>query len=111
MLRQHGLSGCGGGSEDAFLGVCWSHFFGSSDPSKFTFLYRNSKKRATKYAEGCGSKILDGFVKKHDDGVRWSQRDLLLVAEDLDVGSRASKSLQWGKALRARRERRSFANG
>ena len=108
MLRQHGLSGCGGGSEDAFLEVCWSHFFGSSDASKFSFLYRNSKKRAIKYAEGCGSKILDGYVKKHDAGVRWSQRDLLLVAEELEVGPRISKSLQWGKILK---ERRCFATG
>ena len=108
MLRQHGLTGCGGGSEDAFLAVCWSHFFGSSDASKFSFHYRNSKKRATKYADGCGSKTLDSYVKKHDTGVRWSQRDLLLVAEDLDVGPRAAKSFQWGKILK---ERRRFATG
>ena len=63
MLRQHGLTGAGGGSEDAFLEVCWSHFFGSSDPSKFNFFCHNSQKRATKYADGCGSKTLDGYVK------------------------------------------------
>ena len=45
MLRQHGLKGCGQGSEDAFLEVCWAHFFGSAGASKFTFQYRNSKKQ------------------------------------------------------------------
>ena len=64
MLRQHGLTGTGGGSEDALLEVCWSHFFGSSHPSMFNFLCRNTKKRAAKYADGCGSKTLDGWVKK-----------------------------------------------
>ena len=63
MLRQHGLTGDGGGSEDASLEVCWSHFFGSSDPSRFKLFRRNSKKRATKYADGCGSKTLDGYAK------------------------------------------------
>ena len=52
MLRQHGLKGCGQGSEDAFLEVCWAHFFGCAGASKFTFQHRNSKKRAVKYAEG-----------------------------------------------------------
>ena len=105
MLRQHGLMGCGGGSEDGFLEVCWAHFFGSLDASKFSFHYRNSQRRVAKYADGCGSKILDNYVKKHDTGVRWSQRDLLLVAEDLDAdaGNRAAKSLQWGKILKERR--------
>ena len=104
MLRQHGLTGGGGGSEDAFLEVCWSRFFGSSEPSKFSFLRRSSQKRATKYADGCGSKTLDGYVKKHDDGVRWSQRDLLLLAEDLDTGPQVSKSVQWRKILTERRQ-------
>ena len=27
ILRAHGLTGCGGGSEDAFLEICWAHFF------------------------------------------------------------------------------------
>ena len=52
MLWQHGLKGCGGGSEDVFIEVCWAHFFGSADASKFTFQYHNSKKCAVKYAEG-----------------------------------------------------------
>ena len=105
MLRQHGLTGCGGGSEDAFLEVCWSHFFGSSDASKFSFHYRNREKRETKYSDGCGSKTLDNYVKKHDTVVRWSQQDLLRVAEELDsdAGPRAAKSSQWGKILKARR--------
>ena len=64
MLRQHGLTGCGGGSEDAFLEVCW-FYGGSAGASKFSLLYRNSKKRATKYAEGCDSKLVDGYVKQH----------------------------------------------
>ena len=63
MLRQHGLTGGGWGSEDALLEVCWSHFFGSSEPSNFTVVCRNSQKRATKYADGGGSKTLDGYVK------------------------------------------------
>ena len=108
MLRQHGLKECGGGSEDAFLEVCWAHFFGSADPSKFTFQYRNSKtckKRAVKNAEGGGSKTLAGYLQKYNDGVRWSQRDLLRVTEDLDVGPCIAKSAQWGKVLKERRER------
>ena len=68
MLRQHGLTGTGGGSEDALLEICWSHFFGSSHPSMFNFLCRNTKKRAAKYADGCGSKTLDGWVKKRSWG-------------------------------------------
>ena len=107
MLRQHGLKGCGGGSEDAFLEVCWAHFFGSADASKFTFQYRNSKtckKRAVKNAEGGGSKTLTGYLQKFNDGVRWSQRDLHRVAKDLDAGPRIAKSAQWGKVLKERRE-------
>ena len=105
MLRQHGLTGAGGGSEDALLEVCWSHFFGSSHPSMFNFLCRNTRKRAAKYADGCGSKTLDGWVKKNDDGVvRWTQRDLKKLAEDLDTEEpRVSRSLGWRKVLEERR--------
>ena len=105
MLRQHGLTGTGGGSEDALLEVCWSHFFGSSHPSMFNFLCRNTRKRAAKYADGCGSKTLDGWVKKNDDGVvRWTQRDLKKLAEDLDTEEpRVSRSLGWRRVLEERR--------
>ena len=108
MLRQHGLEGCGQGSEDAFIEVCWAHFFGSADASKFTFQFRNSKKRAAKYAEGGGSKILEGYLQKYDDGVRWSQRDLLRVTKDLDAGPRIARTTQWRKILNELRQRASF---
>ena len=104
MLRQHGLTGTGGGSEDALLEICWSHFFGRSHPSMFNFLCRNTKKRAAKYADGCGSKTLDGWVK-NDDGVRWTQRDWKILAEnlDLDTEPRVSRSLGWRRVLEERR--------
>ena len=63
MLRQHGLTEAAGGSEYDLLELCWSHFFGSSDPSKFKLCCRNSQNRATKYADGRGSNTLDGDIK------------------------------------------------
>ena len=63
MLRHHGLTGAGGGFEDALLEVCWSHFFCSSDPSTFNLCCHSSQKRATTYAACCGSKTFDDDVK------------------------------------------------
>ena len=64
MLWQHGLKGCGGGSEDAFIEVCWAHFFGSADASKFTFQYHNSKKCAVKYAERVAPRLWKAISNK-----------------------------------------------
>ena len=104
ILRAHGLTGCGSGSEDAFLELCWSHFFGSTDAATFTFQCRNSQKRQKRYTDGKGSKTLQKYVAGADGARHWSQRDLLQVAEQLDQGARVTKSTKWRTALKDMRQ-------
>ena len=107
ILRSAGLGGCGGGGEDGFLELCWADFFG--DRHKFSFHYKNSKKRRRRFAEGRGSATLERLLTKNNPhGNKWTEHDLLKNAQSMGAGTGPKKTFLWAKVLK---EGRIFETG
>ena len=71
LLRDAGI--CGDGSDDDFLVLCWSMFFGDASPSTFTFQKKRSAGLARKrYACGKGSLFLHRTIVKTKPKRIWS---------------------------------------
>ena len=107
ILRSAGLGGCGEGGEDGFLELCWADFFG--DRNKFSFHYKNSKKRRERYAEGRGSATLERLLTKNNPhGNKWTEHDLLKNVQSMGAGTGPRKTFLWAKVLK---EGRIFETG
>ena len=107
ILRSAGLAGCGGGGEDGFLELCWADFFG--DGHKFSFHFKNSKKRRERYAEGRGSATLERLLTKNNPhGNTWTEHDLLKNVQSMGAGTGPRKTFLWAKVLK---EGRIFETG
>ena len=107
ILRSAGLGGHGGGGEDGFLELCWADFFG--DRHKFSFHFKNSKKRRERYAEGRGSATLERLLTKNNPhGNTWTEHDLLKNVQSMGAGTGPRKTFLWAKVLK---EGRIFETG
>ena len=63
IMRASGIDG-GASTDDLFLLRCWVEYFGGMQPDKFSFQFRNPKKRSQLFPLGGGSKTIHMHLKK-----------------------------------------------